>query len=115
MSAPLSPAARTLTSTSPAPGTGSGCSSITISCSRMVTARMQRSLPALQERHALDVVSLGKHVHGADLAQDPAGLHQFGGVGGERGGVAGDVDDAPGRRVDDPPDDFLCETSPGRV
>src|SRR5512132_2100249 len=40
MSAPLSPAACTLTSTSPAPGCGSGCSATTTSPSRMVAARM---------------------------------------------------------------------------
>src|SRR5687767_5421363 len=40
MSAPLSPAALTRTSSSPASGTGSGCSSTTIEPSRIVAARM---------------------------------------------------------------------------
>ena len=124
MSAPFSPAARTRTSTSPVPGTGSGCSSITISPSRMVAARIarkptrrRRAAPstALEQRDALDVVSLREHVDRADLAQRPPGLDQFGGVGRERGGVAGDVDDPLWGGVDDAVDHLLREARAGRV
>src|ERR1700722_15077865 len=64
MSAPLRPAAWTLTSTSPALGTGSGCSSITISFSRMVAARTRRSYPPaggrLLEQHRVLVRVRGR-------------------------------------------------------
>src|ERR1700722_8233765 len=134
MSPPLSPAARTRTSTSPVPATGSGCSSSTICWSRIVTARIAVASLAgvdlvrgrarlargaarlvrrdsgtgpLEQRDALDVVSLREHVDGPHAAQGPAGLDELGGVGSERGGVAGDVDDPPGRGLDDAADDFL--------
>src|SRR6185312_14283570 len=93
MSPPFRPAALTATRISPAPGTGSGCSSITISWSRMVAARTGRSLAALEQRDALDVVRLGKHVDGAHPLQRPARLDQFGRVRRERRRVARDVDD----------------------
>src|SRR5215210_8073880 len=48
MSAPLSPAARTRTSSSPASGLGSGCSSTDIRPSRIVAARIARSLHSLR-------------------------------------------------------------------
>src|SRR5271170_570035 len=60
-----------------------------------------RRSDALEQGDALDVVRLREHVDRTDLAQHPSGVHQFGGVGGERGRVAGDVDDALGRGVDD--------------
>src|SRR5271165_5072878 len=121
MSAPFSPAARTRTSTSPLPGSGYGCCSTRTSPSRIVAARIGASLSrcaggrgrgpvgalaprrvlALQQRDALDVVRLGKHVDGLHAPQRVAGLDEFGGVGRERGGVAGDVDDAPGGRFHD--------------
>src|SRR5437660_38489 len=101
MSAPLSPAARTLTRTSPLPGTGSGCCSTTSCPSRMVTARIAGSLFPLEHRDALDVVCLREHVHGPYPTQHPPRLHEFRGVRRQRGGVAGDVDDAARRGVDD--------------
>src|SRR4051794_19206071 len=101
MSAPLSPAARTWTRTCPAPGSGSGCSSTTISPSRTVAAFMRASLGAFEQRDALDVVRLREHVDRADAPQRVAGLGELGGVGGQRGRVAGDVDDALWRRLDD--------------
>ena len=62
---------------------------------------------AFEHGDALDVMRLREHVDGADLLQNPAGLDEFGGVGCERGGVAGDVDDALGRAFDDAAHDFL--------
>src|SRR6202035_3677419 len=62
--------------------------------------RRRRAAPVLvplEQRDALDVVGLREHVDGADAAERPAGLDEFGRVRGERGWVAGDVDDA-GRR-----------------
>ena len=105
------------------PGSGSGCSSITISLSRIVAARIAGAYPrpaAVEGQRssnsdALDVVGLREHVDGAHLAQHPAGLDEFGGVGGERGGVAGDVDDALGRAVDDPVHDLLRQAGARRV
>src|SRR5689334_20701988 len=110
MSAPLSPAAWTRTSTSPEPGSGSGCSSTTISPSRTVAAFMRRSLCALraiEDRDALDVVRLREHVDRADALEHVARLGQLGGVGGERRRVAGDVDDALRVGLDDAADDLL--------
>src|ERR1700679_3249740 len=103
MSAPLSPAARTRTSTMPAPGVGSGCCS-TLSClSWIVTARIATAnLLSDQLGHALDVRSLGEHVDRTDAHEPVPGLDQLGGVGGQRGRVAGYVDDPLGQRLDDP-------------
>src|SRR5277367_3427640 len=61
---------------------------------RIFAAGYDGLLSALEQRDALDVVRLGKHVDGRDLAQYPAGVDEFGGVRGERGGVAGDINDA---------------------
>src|SRR3977135_3703168 len=95
MSAPLSPAARTRTSTSPLPGTGSGCSSITSCSSRILTARIAAkaypaqaaaptpgrpragsSAPGHGEAEALDEPghARGVHVERVPLAQAGDGL-----------------------------------------
>ena len=82
---------------------------------RPLLGRSRRTWETLEQRNALDVVRLGEHVHGANLHQLPARLHQLGGVGRERGRVAGDVDDALGRGLDDPAHDFLGEPGARRV
>ncbi len=70
---------------------------------------------SLEEGDALDVVGLGEHVDGADLLQDPARLDELGGVGRQRGRVAGDVDDPLRRGLDDPAHDFLREPGARRI
>ncbi|CAA9489157.1 MAG: hypothetical protein AVDCRST_MAG13-1638 [uncultured Solirubrobacteraceae bacterium] len=63
----------------------------------------------LEHRDALDVRRLGEHVHRADLAQHVAGFHELRRVRRERRGIARDVDDPLGRRLDDPAHDLLRE------
>ena len=64
-----SPAAWTRTSTSPVPATGSGWSSTRISCvADRRGPHRPRTLLALQQRDALDVVGLGEHVDRANPA-----------------------------------------------
>ena len=70
-------------------------------------AHRGEAYPALEQRDALDVMRLREHVHGAHPTQRPARLDELGGVGGERGRVAGDVDDPLGRGLDDAAHDLL--------
>jgi hypothetical protein len=69
----------------------------------------------LQQRHALDVRRLREHVDGPDLLEDVAGLDELGGVRRERRRVAGDVDDAARRGLDDAADDLLAEAGAWRI
>ena len=69
----------------------------------------------LQQRHALDVRGLGEHVDRLHAAQPIAGLLELGGVGGQRGRVAGDVDDPRRLALDHAADDLLREPGAGRV
>src|SRR3954453_22112659 len=62
MSAPFSPAARTLTSTSPDPGSGSGWSSTHSSPSRTVTAFTCRMIPRSAEKRVRVIVVTGCQV-----------------------------------------------------
>src|SRR5947199_6327669 len=115
MSAPLRPAARTLTSTSPSLGAGSGCWSIARRWSRIVTARIAWTLSPLEQRHALNVRRLREHVDRPDPDQAVAGIDHLRGVRRERRGVAGHVHDPLGRGLEDPPDDLLREARAGGI
>ena len=58
---------------------------------------------------------LGKHVDGLHPHELEARVHEFGGVGRERSGVARDVDDAPRGGLDDAAHDLLGDPGAGRV
>src|SRR5690242_8826765 len=57
--------------------------------------------------NALDVRCLGEHVDRTYAVEHVPRIRELARVWGERGGVAGDVDDAPCARLDHPPHDLL--------
>ena len=71
-----------------------------------------RSLAAVQHATHSMCGRLGEHVHRPHAAKRVAGLDELGGVGSQRGRVAGHVDDPAGRGLDDPAHDLLRQACP---
>ena len=76
---------------------------------------LDRQPRPLEERDALDVRRVRKHVHRPHLNQLEAGVDDLAGVGGQRRRVAGDVDDPPRLRLEQAADDLLREAGTRRV
>ena len=120
MSAPLSPAARTRTSTSPAAGLRiRDAPRSTICLLADGGGAHRRSGRRAHPRSSSATHSMwcvwGNMSTGRTFFSDPARLDELGGVGRQRGGVAGHVDDPLRRGLDDPVDDLLGEPRARRI
>lgn len=81
---------------------------------KLRNCRQTPPLSPLQPHYSFLMRGLREHIHQADFGQPIASLGKSGQITGQGGGVAGNVDDLPGRKAGQQGDEFGT-TGTGRV